>query len=235
LHTILIVDDDERIRYLLTQYLKHNGPYNVFGAHNVASAKSVLINTHVDLIVLDIMLPDESGFDFLHALRSGSVSNDLSNISVIFLSAKDQLDERLEGLSLQADDYITKPFEPKELVLRIQSVLRRTTTSSAIKNTKHILGDFSFNTTTLELKQGQVDIQLTTTECALLKYFIERVNQPVSRLELATYLGHHVSERTIDVQVARLRKKLGEDESQKYLKTVRHVGYMLCDISSFHD
>ncbi len=235
MYTVLIVDDDERIRSLLTQYLKYHGSYNVLGTHDVNSAKSILTNTHVDLIVLDIMLPGESGLDFLHALRCGFVGDHLSNISVIFLSAKDQVDERLEGLSLHADDYITKPFEPKELVLRIQSVLRRTIAQSMLKNPNHPLGDFSFNTKTLELKQGQINIPLTTTESALLRYFIEHMNQPISRLELATYLGHHVSERTIDVQIARLRKKLGDDDSPKYLKTVRHVGYMLCNISPFHD
>ena len=223
---ILVVDDDHRIRYLLSQFLKLHGSYQVIDADNTQKARVILNSESIDLIVLDVMMPNESGMDFLKCIRRGDMGVELGSIAIILLTAKDDVQDRLQGLSLEADDYLTKPFEPRELLLRIQSVLRRVGTKK--NHTFVTIGEFVFGLITLELTDGQDTTSLTTTEAALLKYLVQQPLQAITRGELANHLGYQISERTIDVQIARLRRRLRDDDPPRYLKTVRHVGYMFC-------
>lgn len=219
---LLVVDDDRRLRDLLTKFLKDQN-FRVNCAGNAAEARSYLAATPVDLIVLDIMMPGENGLDFSKSLRRSDCF-----IPIIMLTAKDQTLDRIAGLDQGADDYITKPFEPLELLSRIKAILRRTDSVASLKESTLTFGGFSFNPDDGLLRKDGDLVHLTSTELILLKTLAQTPRQAMSREELAQRIGHRVSERTVDVQITRLRRKIGDDSRQpRFLQTVRHIGYAL--------
>ncbi|MEM7441529.1 MAG: response regulator [Pseudomonadota bacterium] len=223
---ILIVDDDERIRSLLQKFLARNG-FFVSGARDADHARRLLGGLEFDLIVLDVMMPGEDGLTFTRALRQ-SIST-----PILLLTAKGEPSERINGLEAGADDYLTKPFEPKELVLRINAILRRVpvepTAEEAPKSLD--LGAVRYDVTRGELWSGEQLVKLTATESALMRIFSAAPNTPISRGQLVADLGRdgdQTQERAVDVQITRLRRKIEADpKTPRYLQTVRGAGYML--------
>lgn len=219
---ILVVDDDTRLRSLLQRFLRENGFY-VSVAKNASNARQQLQNYVFDLLIVDIMMPEETGLQFLHKLREES------NIPVILLTAMGETEDRIVGLETGADDYLPKPFEPKELVLRIKNILRRTPVIK--ENEKQVLdlGLCLYDLQKKELfsKNGQL-IHITPVEQALLNVLGQKSGQVFSREKLAEILGAGQNPRSIDVQITRLRKKIETDsKNPRFLQTVRGKGYML--------
>ena len=215
---ILVVDDDRRIRELLKRYLSDNG-FRVSTAEHAAEARARLEGLAFDLIVLDVMMPGENGFDFARALRR------TSTVPILMLTARGEADDRIEGLERGADDYLAKPFEPRELLLRIGTILRRAQMPGAKKADELSLGPLRFNVTRGELWDGDRPIRLTTRESQLMRIFAANPGRPLSRLDLC---DNEAAERSIDVQINRLRRKLEADpKNPVYLQTVRGEGYAL--------
>lgn len=220
LPSLLVVDDDQRLRSLLVQFLSTNNT-RVLAAANAAEARSYLACHHFDALIIDVMMPGESGLDLTKSLSKSH------NIPILLLTARDQLDDKLLGFESGADDYLTKPFEPSELLARIRVLLRRKQEEPKIA--KVIFGDHVFDTNTGNLFCNDENVHLTSTELILLNTLAQTPRQPFSRQELAQRIGHRVSERTVDVQITRLRKKIGDDPRQpKTIQTIRHIGYALC-------
>jgi two-component system phosphate regulon response regulator OmpR len=218
---LLVVDDDQRLRELLFAYLQENG-FRVQAASNAAQARAHLASQKFDLIILDIMMPGEDGLQLTENLRKGQ------STPILLLTARDQLDDRIVGFEAGADDYLSKPFEPRELVMRIKAILRRVAQTKDQSAIILQLGIFSFNTQTNQLRNNQETIFLSSTELILLKTLAMAPRQPFARTDLAQRIGHRVSERTVDVQITRLRRKINENpRAPRYLQTVRHVGYAL--------
>lgn len=223
---ILIVDDDERIRGLLRKYLARNG-FLVSVARDAAHARRVLSGLEFDLIVLDVMMPGESGVELTQALRETAVT------PILLLTAKGETEDRIEGLEAGADDYLSKPFEPKELLLRINAILRRLPDPEPDNVVPKILqmGAVRYDMERGELLHGTNPIRLTATEVQLMRIFSENLREPVSRTKLVEDLGRdrgQAQERAVDVQITRLRRKIEPDPKQpRYLQTVRGEGYML--------
>ncbi|MBL4855271.1 MAG: response regulator [Robiginitomaculum sp.] len=215
---LLVVDDDDRIRDLLDRYLSKNG-FRISTAADAQTARRLMSGLTFDLLVLDVMMPGEDGFALTKSLR------EVDNVPIILLTAKNEPGERIEGLSLGADDYLAKPFEPEELVLRIKSILKR----QAARPRQHKIrfGAFVFDVERQMLEHAGQRMHLTTGETALLTTLSNRAGQPVSRQALAEHINAK-SERAVDVQVTRLRRKL-EDKPAKpeFLITVRNRGYCL--------
>ena len=219
---ILVVDDDRRLRQLLTQYLEEQG-FHVVSAENAAVARSILATHPVDVIVLDIMMEGEDGLTLTQSLRD----NGQHHVSILLLTARDTVEDCIKGLDAGADDYLSKPFEPGELVARLRALLRRHEKQKG-KGACLWLGDYAFDTHQNILLKGEERIFLTSSELTLLKIFAQSPSKPFSREELAQRIGHRVSERSVDVQIVRLRRKIGDDPRQpRYLQTVRHIGYGL--------
>ena len=219
---ILVVDDDNRIRSLLQRFLRDNEFY-VSVAKDAASAREMLKEYRFDLLIVDIMMPEESGLEFLQTLRQES------NVPVIMLTAMGETADRISGLECGADDYLPKPFEPKELVLRIKSILRRApqTDKAAVEKLNLGLCCYDMNKKELLSKQGVI-IHITPVEQAMLSVLGQKSGQIFSREKLAEILGAGQSPRSIDVQITRLRKKIEKDsKNPRYLQTVRGKGYML--------
>lgn len=225
---ILVVDDDERIRSLLRRFLMRND-FLVTTARDAAHARRLLAGLDFDLIVLDVMMPGEDGFALTRDLRRHMTT------PILLLTAKGETGDRIEGLESGADDYLPKPFEPRELLLRIAAILRRMPAVIA-KGPKFLsLGHLRYDADKGELWQGETPLRLTGTEQALLKRLADTPRQPVSRSELIDDLGRSPaedpgenSERAIDVQITRLRRKIEPDPKEpRYLQTVRGTGYML--------
>ena len=213
---ILVVDDDNRIRELLIRFLNDHG-YRVTPAEDVVQARATLRGFAFDLIILDVMMPGVSGLEFAAELRT------TSQIPILMLTARTELDDRLAGLELQIDDYLGKPFEPKELLLRMENILRRVPSAGT---GEVALGICSFQVNRGELRRAGELVQLTTGERALLRLFVARRGQAVSRDDLAQTGGG--SARAVDVAVNRLRQKLEADPKRPvYLQTVRGAGYAL--------
>ena len=217
---ILVVDDDERIRTLLTRYLEQNG-FLVCVASDAKVAREMLSRFQFDAIVLDIMMPGETGLDLTLDLRK------TKDIPILLLTALGEVDDRITGLQTGADDYLPKPFEPQELVLRLQALMRRRklpeASASAFK-----LGRWEYDVLHSELKCGDELVKLTTVENTLLQALTGRAGNVVSREELAEICELDGGERTIDVQVTRLRRKLEDDPKQpRVLQTIRGKGYLL--------
>jgi two-component system phosphate regulon response regulator OmpR len=216
---ILVVDDDERIRELLGSYLRQNG-FRVTQAENGAAARSRLAGLAFDCIVLDVMMPGESGFEIAESLRKSS------DVPILMLTARSEPEHRVRGLELGVDDYVPKPFEPRELLLRLQNILRRHSSGK----TKHGVvqfGPFTFDLRRNELKRGDDPIRLTDKEREVLREFALSGGELVSREELAR-LGEYENERAVDVQINRLRQKIETDPANPaYLHTVRGKGYIL--------
>lgn len=220
---VLVVDDDLRLRELLVRFLNDYG-YRVQMAANAAQARAQLATQQFDIMILDIMMPKESGTEFLISLRG--TQSLYKHLPVILLTAQDGLDEKIKGLMSGADDYLTKPFEPMELVARIKAILRRTQVKRTVGANLYF-GEYMLDVEKAILYKGAEEIRLTSTEQMVLKILAQHPNQPFSRNYLAQRVGFVISDRSIDVQVNRLRHKLS-DNTGKYLKTIRHVGYALC-------
>ncbi|MFS4581747.1 response regulator [Phaeobacter sp. C3_T13_0] len=223
---LLIVDDDERIRGLLKKFLMRAG-FLVTAARDAAHARRVLSGLDFDLIVLDVMMPGEDGISLTRSLR------ETLSTPILLLTAKGETDDRIEGLEAGADDYLSKPFEPKELLLRINAILRRMpepTAKDAAPKVLH-LGPIRYDIERGEMWQGEELIRLTGTESQLMKIFSACPGEPVSRTKLVEDLGRdrgQAQERAVDVQITRLRRKIEPNPKQpQYLQTVRGAGYML--------
>ena len=219
---ILVVDDDNRIRSLLQRFLRDNDFY-VSVAKDAAAAREMLKQYQFDLLIVDIMMPEESGLEFLQTLRQES------NVPVIMLTAMGETADRISGLECGADDYLPKPFEPKELVLRIKNILRRAPVLKEIESQVLKLGLCSYDLAKKELitQNGQI-VHIKTVEQALLNVLGQKSGQVFSREKLADILGAGQNPRSIDVQITRLRKKIEQDsKNPRFLQTVRGKGYML--------
>ena len=224
---LLIVDDDERIRSLLKQFLIQSD-YLVSTAENAEQAGTLLSTIEFDIIILDVMMPGQDGITFTAELRKSK------NITpILLLTARGETEDKIKGLEAGADDYLPKPFEPKELLLRINAILRRMPDLKKDQMSPKTLnfGNLTYDVARSELWEGNKQIRLTTTEIHLMKIFTSALGEPISRAELVTSLGKDVSlaqDRAIDVQITRLRRKIEVNPSQpRYLQTVRGAGYML--------
>jgi two-component system phosphate regulon response regulator OmpR len=223
---ILIVDDDERIRGLLQKFLARNG-FWVTTARDAEHARKLLKGLDFDLLVLDVMMPGEDGLTLTRSLRETLTT------PILLLTAKAETNERILGLEAGADDYLTKPFEPKELVLRINAILRRVPADAPVDAPPKTLqlGEVRYDVSRGELWHGNDLVRLTATESALMRIFSSAVHQSVSRAKLVEDLGRDTGqsqERAVDVQITRLRRKIETDpKNPRYLQTVRGAGYML--------
>lgn len=226
---ILIVDDDPRLRDLLRRYLGENG-FNVLVSENGEAMKRLWVREHCDVLILDLMMPGEDGLAILKRLRA---EKDMT--PVIMLTARGEDVDRILGLELGADDYLGKPFNPRELLARIHAVLRRRPRQDApgapsMENEVVKFGDFELDLGTRVLKKNGEIVPLTTGEFAVLKAFARHPRQPLSRdklMEMARGREYEAFDRSLDVQVSRLRKLLEPDPSKpRYLQTVWGLGYV---------
>ena len=227
---LLVVDDDQRIRNLLKQFLTKNG-YMVNTASDAAAARTILKEIEFDIIILDIMMPGEDGLSLTRALSNSNPT------PILLLSAKVEASERILGFEMGADDYLAKPFEPRELLLRVESILKR----SLRRGTKKIpieiyLGHLKYDVIRQELWFDSERINLTSVETKLIQTFAQKPNSVFNREELAKNISHNklfmkdkqINVRNIDVLVKRLRQKIEKDpKNPGYLKTVRGIGYVL--------
>jgi len=219
---LLVVDDDDRIRDLLKQYLARAG-FRVTAAADAAAARRLLETLDFDLLVLDVMMPGEDGLSLTGWLR-GQVG-ELGATPVLILTARGLPDDRIEGLTRGADDYLAKPFEPRELVLRIEAILRRVAAPAAAGRVQ--LGHCSFDIGRGELFRDDEPVRLTGAEARLLRQLALAAPTAVARLDL-TADGGDAGGRAVDIQVTRLRRKIEPDPANpRYLRTVRGLGYML--------
>ncbi|MCA3507449.1 MAG: response regulator [Rhodobacter sp.] len=223
---LLVVDDDERIRGLLQKFLVRGG-FLVSVARDAAQARRLLTGLEFDLIVLDVMMPGEDGIALTRDLRRHMTT------PILLLTARGETGNRIEGLEAGADDYLVKPFEPKELLLRINAILRRVPQVRAADAGPKVLhlGAVRYDVDRGELWNGAEIVRLTATEAALMRIFAAQAGAPVSRERLVGDLGRdegQAQERAVDVQITRLRRKIEADPKQpRYLQTVRGAGYML--------
>jgi two-component system phosphate regulon response regulator OmpR len=218
---ILIVDDDRRIRDLLSTYLRGHG-YRATAAASAEEARAFLAHLAFELIVLDVMMPGENGFDFATHLRTNS------EVPILMLTARGDPGDRVRGLEIGVDDYLVKPFEPRELLLRIGSILRRAKPPPAKPNVAVVrFGAFSFSLERGELRANDEVVRLTERERDILRLLSENSGESVSR-EALSGSAAAASERTIDVQINRLRRKIEQDPANPvYLQTARGAGYRL--------
>ena len=223
---LLIVDDDERIRGLLQKFLVRSG-FLVSTARDAAHARRVLSGLEFDLIVLDVMMPGEDGMALCRDLRKTITT------PIMLLTAKGETDDRITGLEAGADDYLAKPFEPKELLLRINAILRRVPTAEPTVVLPKVLnmGPVRYDIERGEMWEGEKLVRLTATESQLMRIFSSVPGEAVTRAHLVEELsrsGGQTQERAVDVQITRLRRKIEVDPKQpRYLQTVRGAGYML--------
>ncbi len=219
-HHLLIVDDDTRIRTLLQRYLSENG-YRVTAAKDAAEARQLMASLDFDFIVLDVMMPGEDGFALTKAIR------ETSRVPILLLTARGETGDRIEGLERGADDYLAKPFEPRELLLRIATILRRAGTPIEVVKQIMQLGTCRFDAERGELTRDGKPVKLTSAELQLMRVLAANPGQTFSRSDLSERMGA-VLERTVDVQITRLRRKIENDPKLPlYLQTVRGVGYVL--------
>jgi two-component system phosphate regulon response regulator OmpR len=222
---ILVVDDDRRLRELLQRYLQDRG-FIVTTVPNAPEARKSLDENVYELIILDIMMPGETGFEFLEKLRN-DVFNPTCQIPVLILTAKGGTEDRIKGLELGADDYLPKPFDPKELFLRILTILRRWNVQQVVQK-KIALGKFNFDVEKGMLFRAKQPVPLSTVESNLLKILAMNIGRTLSRDDLAKRGGVALNPRTIDVQITRLRRKIEVNPKEPaYIQTVRHKGYVL--------
>ena len=215
---VLVVDDDDRIRELLKEYLTENS-YLVSTSNNAENAKKKIELIKFDIIILDIMMPGQSGLDLTFSLRNKI------NTPIILLTAKGEPSERIEGLEKGADDYLGKPFEPKELVLRIQNILNKTVNKIQINEIK--FNEININLRKLVIIKNDIAYKINNTEKIILEKMINSPGQTFSREEIGRLINLN-KERSIDVIITRLRKKIEDDpKNPKYLQTIRGTGYVL--------
>lgn len=217
---LLVVDDDRRIRDLLSRFLMNEG-YRVSTAETATEARAKLEGLSFDLLILDVMMPGESGFDFAEALRGTSA------VPILMLTARDAAESRIRGLEIGADDYLSKPFEPRELALRIANILKRAQPMAAPAVETVRFGPFIYHLARGELRKGDDVIRLTDRERDMLRVLAATPGETVPRMALAGN-GGSVSERAVDVQINRLRRKIERDPANPlYVQTVRGIGYRL--------
>ena len=223
---ILVVDDDARIRALLQKFLARSG-FMVTTARDAAHGRRLLEGLEFDLIVLDVMMPGEDGLELTGSLRETMTT------PILLLTARGDADDRILGLEAGADDYLAKPFEPRELLLRINAILRRVPKPQPKAEPPKTLqlGEVRHDLGRGDLWRGRDMIRLTATESILMRIFAARPNEAVTRQELVEDLGGGIAEaqeRAVDVQITRLRRKIEDDpRAPRYLQTVRGSGYML--------
>ncbi len=216
---ILVIDDDERLRDLLRRFLEESG-FRVTHADSAAEARNYMKVMYFDLLVIDIMMPGETGVEFLASVRS------TKKIPAIFLTALSETENRIEGLEAGADDYIAKPFEPRELILRISRILERQLDVVSLTDIK--FGPFSLDLDSNILTENGHRVHVTTAEQDLLACFAQSPNQTLSRNDITRQLNGRMQGRSIDVAVARLRTKLEKDPRYPVmLQTVRGKGWIL--------
>ncbi|MFD1696350.1 response regulator [Roseibium aestuarii] len=220
---ILLVDDDQRIRDLLGRVLMDEG-FRVTSAANAAEARAFMEGLSFDLLILDIMMPGETGLSLAEDLRQ------TSQVPIIMLTARSEAGDRIAGLEAGADDYLAKPFEPRELMLRISAILRRGGPKRTTPQTEIRFGPYVFSPARGELKNGESMVRLTDRERQILTIFAEQPGATVPRHKIVGDDGA-MGERTVDVQINRLRRKIETDPANPlYLQTVRGIGYRLaCD------
>lgn len=223
LSQILVIDDDTRLRNLLTKYLGENG-FDVLSAKDTREARELMQSNNFSILIVDIMMPEENGIEFTKWVRS------TSKLPILMLTAKGNSSDRIDGLEAGADDYMPKPFEPKELLLRVNNILKRANHSSAfIKNEQNIckFGNFEFNFADLRLKKNGEFIHITESEAKILTILCQHLGNAVAREKLSDLMGG-IDERSIDVQITRLRRKIEDNPKQShFLQTVRNQGYIL--------
>ncbi len=223
---VLIVDDDERIRTLLQKFLMRNG-FLVTAARDAGHARRILAGLDFDMVICDVMMPGEDGVSLTRSLR------ETKDTPILLLTAKGDTEDRIKGLEAGADDYLAKPFEPKELLLRINAILRRVPEVPPAPQTPKVisLGEIRYDAERGEMWQGEDVIRLTATETQLMRIFSAQLGEAMSRTKLVEELGRdrgQAQERAVDVQITRLRRKIEADPKQpRYLQTVRGAGYML--------
>ncbi|MEQ9087821.1 MAG: response regulator [Alphaproteobacteria bacterium] len=217
---ILVVDDDTRLRDLLTTFLKENG-FRVTAAGDAGDAREKLESLDFDLLVLDVMMPGETGLELTRSLRQSS------NVPILMLTALGETDDRIHGIETGADDYLPKPFEPRELVVRLNAILRRS--MRPLPGGDRVrFGPYEFDLSRGELRDSAASIYLTTAELAMMTALVRRANAALSREELAAAAGMAGNPRSVDVQITRLRRKIEDDpKTPVYLQTVRGRGYVL--------
>jgi two-component system phosphate regulon response regulator OmpR len=217
---LLVVDDDRRIRDLLSRFLATEG-YRVTTAETAADARAKLDGLRFDLLILDVMMPGETGFELARAIRQNSA------VPILMLTARDEKESRIEGLELGADDYVSKPFEPRELSLRIANILKRAQPITLTPMESLRFGPFVFHIARGELRRGDEIIRLTDREREMLRVLSACPGETVPRLALAGN-GGSLNERAVDVQVNRLRRKIERDPTNPLIvQTVRGIGYRL--------
>ena len=215
---ILIVDDDNRIRDLLKEYLKENN-YIVSTSENAENAKIKLTHFKFDLIVLDVMMPGQNGYDLTKEIKKNI------EIPIILLTAKGEVENRIKGLELGADDYISKPFEPKELLLRIKNIINKN--NKIDLNTKHFVGNAQIDLNKMNINLGEKNKKINSSEKKVLIKMLENPGKTYSREEIGKISGIS-QERSIDVMITRLRQKIEiNPKNPKYLQTIRGSGYVL--------
>lgn len=222
---LLVVDDDERIRGLLQKFLIRSG-YLVTGARDAAQARRLMAGLEFDMLILDVMMPGEDGITLTRDLRKSL------NVPILLLTAKGETANRIEGLEAGADDYLVKPFEPKELLLRVGAILRRVPQQKPAQAAPKVLqlGAVRYDMDRGELWRGSELVRLTATEAALMRAFAAQPGTALSRDKLVgdAPAEEGGQERAVDVQITRLRRKIEDDpKSPRYLQTVRGEGYML--------
>jgi two-component system phosphate regulon response regulator OmpR len=217
---LLVVDDDRRIRDLLSRFLSTEG-YRISTADSAAMARAKLSSLSFDLLILDVMMPSETGFEFAKDIRKTSA------VPILMLTARDAAESRITGLEIGADDYVAKPFEPRELSLRIANILKRAKPAAAPPPESLRFGPFVFHIGRAELRRGEEAIRLTDREREMLTVLAATPGETVPRAALAGG-GGTVNERAVDVQVNRLRRKIENDPTNPlFVQTVRGIGYRL--------
>ncbi len=217
---LLVVDDDRRIRDLLSRFLAGEG-YRISTADSAAAARAKLSGMSFDLMILDVMMPGETGFEFAKSIRT------TSSVPILMLTARDGAESRITGLEIGADDYVSKPFEPRELSLRIASILKRVRPAAAPPPESLRFGEFVFHIGRAELRKGDTMVRLTDREREMLQVLAASPGETVPRMALAGN-GGAVNERAVDVQVNRLRRKIERDPANPLIvQTVRGIGYRL--------
>lgn len=217
---LLVIDDDTRIRSLLSQFLVQNG-FRVSVAASADDARRKLMGLDFDLLIVDVMMPGENGISLTRSLR------ETKSVPILMLTALSETDNRIDGLEAGADDYLPKPFDPRELLLRINAILRRGAPATQPKIEQIVFGPYTFSISRRELKKAGEVIKLTDREQEIMIIFAMHAGSTIPRLQLATGEGE-VGERTIDVQINRLRRKIEKDPANPiWLQTVRGIGYKL--------
>jgi two-component system phosphate regulon response regulator OmpR len=222
--SILIIDDDLRLLSLMSDLLTLNG-FKAICAESASKARSTISAVFFDCVIVDWMMPYESGIDFVKSLRASSHHS--RNVPILMLTAMSEIDNKIIGFESGLDDYLTKPFEERELIARLNALIKRSNIQNTLDNVVRF-GDCRFHTRTGELLLGAQQVYLSTIETSLLQILCIKPNCPFSREELSKGLMYKVSDRTVDVQIARLRKKIGDNsKNPEIIRTIRHLGYAI--------